>query len=124
MKTKSNLETIVRIQEKRYFGTWLSNPQNSHKMQKWCLGCNFIVANTQLSLFIWKFLLHVCYVEVFYKTTTLIFSELHSEIIPRSTTWHRRNARSICWQYIVAHQPILKSILAVGGKGEATEASG
>ena len=51
MKTKSNLETIVRIQEKRYFGTWLSNPQNSHKMQKWCLGCNFIVANTQLSLF-------------------------------------------------------------------------
>jgi hypothetical protein len=51
VKTKSNLETIVIIQEKRYFGTWLSNPQNSHKMQKWCLGCNFIVANTQLSLF-------------------------------------------------------------------------
>lgn len=53
-------------------------------MQKWCLGCNFIVANTQLSLFIWKFLLHVCYVEVFYKITILITSELHSEIIPRS----------------------------------------
>ena len=55
-------------------------------MQKWCLGCNFIVANTQLSLFIWKFLLHVCYVEVFCEITTLIISVLHNEIIPRSTT--------------------------------------
>ena len=57
-------------------------------MQKWCLGCNFIVANTQLSLFIWKFLLHVCYVEVFYKITILIISELHSEIIPQSSKYY------------------------------------
>ena len=63
-------------------------------MQKWCLGCNFIVANTQLSLFIWKFLLHVCYAKVFCEITTLIFSELRSEIIPQSRAWLHRNARS------------------------------
>lgn len=34
--------------------------------------------------FIWKFLLHVCYVEVFCKITILIIRGLYTEIIPRS----------------------------------------
>lgn len=63
-------------------------------MQKWCLGCNFIVTNTQLSLFYLKFLLHVCYVEVFCEIATLIISELHGEIIPRSRASHHKNVPS------------------------------
>lgn len=33
------------------FGTWLQKHKTAIKMQKWCFGCNSIVANTQLSLF-------------------------------------------------------------------------
>ena len=71
-------------------------------------------------------MLHVCYVEVFYKITILIISELHSEIIPRSKALpvygKGENVRD--WLYVVDHARAIDIIFHKGKIAETYNIGG